>query len=466
MKIVHLSYLSALAVACATGCSGTDLAATERDETATSALSSGGATAVVSKVTDAGASYTAEVTITNNSNEPLYNWQIAVDFHTGAFIANSVVGADATIVGGKPVFTAGLTSGRIDPGHNYVFTFKGTTAGTSHVPTVTTLDGLAPGSVNAGNPADGVDMTARAAASAALNVARKYVDDKLPNSPADIHYSIYTDLIWDSHSYRLAADNKTIEFDPNIPGYRFIPNSAKAELAFAQLDPAVASYMTTGLASCFAQVNYDMVYGIAAGFLAGLKFPGGTSGQRTNSNRTVDYYTTTVVPVNGTMEIKMVETSTTDKWFGLLSYFFERTYATSQDALIAKYNSQGAEASCSPFNGPGGSSNPYLVISLNGAQVPAHYNTPSPTDCSHGCTSTIVIDPVPYAEPGTYYDANNKLVGAQSNPFGLVNTTLYADPAHATQWASRTANGTQEWGTFSSATVLFGTTKYKYVKQF
>jgi hypothetical protein len=109
-------------------------------------------------------------------------------------------------------------------------------------------------------------------------------------------------------------------------------------------------------------------------------------------------------------------------------------------------------------------SNPYFVISLNGSSVAARYQGVG-TSCQNGCKAAAVLDPVPYAEPGAYYDTNNNLVGPQPNPFGIVSTSLYADPAHAGQWGSRVVSGVQEWGTFSQAVTLFGTTEYKYVKQ-
>ncbi|MDP9149856.1 MAG: cellulose-binding domain-containing protein [Myxococcota bacterium] len=468
MKSSHLSYLSLLAVAFATGCSATDGTISETDMSGVGSALTGaaGVTAAVTQLANNGKTYNATVTISNRSNEPVYSWQVAVDFHTGSFLSSGVSGAVATTIGGKPVFTPTTTVNRIDPGKTYAFSFNGNATGASYWPSVTTVNGVPSGAVNAGNPADGIDHVSRAAASAALSVAYRYANDKLPNNPRDLMWYRYSDLIWDSHSYRVASDGKTIEFDPNVPGYRFIPNSAKAELAFAQLDPAVASYMVTGLASCFAEVTYDMVYGLATDFLHDVTFPGGGSGYRTNSDRTTDHFATTTMTVNGSMQVKIVETSNDDEWFGILSYFHERIYQQSQDALIAKYNSNGQAASCSPFNGPGGSSNPYLVISLNGHQVPARYNIESPTNCSGGCTSTAVIDPVPYAEPGSYYNANGALVGTQSNPFALSNTVLYADPSHASQWATRTTNSIQEWGTFSNAVTLFGSTKYKYVKQY
>ncbi|HZU82448.1 MAG TPA: hypothetical protein VE987_06015, partial [Polyangiaceae bacterium] len=123
-----------------------------------------------------------------------------------------------------------------------------------------------------------------------------------------------------------------------------------------------------------------------------------------------------------------------------------------------------------PFNGPNGTANPYLVMSVNGQTI--NWNTPAsswpvqncPNDSS--CKGTIDIDPIPYTQPAQYYDVNGNTVGAQANPFTLVVTNLYADPAHAGQWASRTLAGVQHWGTFSNPVNVLGTTVYQYVQQY
>jgi len=122
-----------------------------------------------------------------------------------------------------------------------------------------------------------------------------------------------------------------------------------------------------------------------------------------------------------------------------------------------------------PFNGPSSSGNPYLVVSVNGQPTNwATYNF-SPVSCysnaNFTCTGSIQIDPVPYAEPGAYYNVVG-LVGTQNNPFDLVGVVLYAVPDHAGQWATRTVSSNQEWGTFSTQLSLLGISIYRYAKQF
>jgi hypothetical protein len=118
-----------------------------------------------------------------------------------------------------------------------------------------------------------------------------------------------------------------------------------------------------------------------------------------------------------------------------------------------------------PFNGPGGS-NPYLIVSVDG-QAQAFKSYPYVNcwnNAGYRCTSTIEVDPVPYAEPRAYYDDVGQMLGTQSNPFVIVGT-LYATSDHMGQWATRTASGIQEWGTFSTAVAVLGITEYKYLKK-
>ena len=120
-----------------------------------------------------------------------------------------------------------------------------------------------------------------------------------------------------------------------------------------------------------------------------------------------------------------------------------------------------------PFNGPSSSGNPYLLVSVNGKQTTwANYDF-STVSCyayaNFTCTGSIQIDPVPYAEPGDYYNTTG-VMGTQDNPFSLIPVVLYAVPEHAMQWATRTIGGVQEWGTFSTPVSVLGVTVYKYKK--
>ena len=115
---------------------------------------------------------------------------------------------------------------------------------------------------------------------------------------------------------------------------------------------------------------------------------------------------------------------------------------------------------------------PYLRFDQGtGSKWLTNNGTYGPVNCwnnpNYVCSSSMGENRPDSVRPAAaYYDTNNNLVGPQPNPFGLVSTSLYADPAHAGQWATRTVNDTQEWGTFSQAVTLFGQTEYKYVKQY
>jgi len=121
-----------------------------------------------------------------------------------------------------------------------------------------------------------------------------------------------------------------------------------------------------------------------------------------------------------------------------------------------------------PFNGSGGGSNPYLIVAFNGSNLNWNGTNFPTSSCLNGTCSggSLDLDPIPYTQPAAYYDATGNMVGPQANPFTLVVTNLYADPAHAGQWATRTVAGTQHWGTFSNAVNVLGTTVYQYVQQY
>jgi hypothetical protein len=70
----------------------------------------------------------------------------------------------------------------------------------------------------------------------------------------------------------------------------------------------------------------------------------------------------------------------------------------------------------------------------------------------------MVIDPVPYATPGPYYNSAG-LVGPQPNPFGFDPTQTAATVDHAGQWATTTSqSGSTVYGAFTSPIVHRGVT--------
>ncbi|MDP9151049.1 MAG: hypothetical protein M3O36_14050 [Myxococcota bacterium] len=472
----------AVMVLAALGCSVAPTDAGEpSDSTHSASTAATGLTASIA-VTRSGANYNATMTLKNGSAEPATNWQVLVSF--GSPSVNTVWpmwtqqgtaavnGAEYDDFGSNVLFTPLADHAYIKPGGSVTVTWTGTWNGVT--PTIVSVDGVASGAPGAGAPADGIDPIARSAATTALSIAMHYVKDK-PANNGDKFYGTYDKTLWTSQSYRVASGGNTIEFDPNAPGYFFVPNSAKAELAFAQLDPMVASYLTAGLVSCFSVTDGQSEYAFRADFLKGFVYPKASSGSVTNSDGTSDSFSVVGSPGNGGERVTVTASSTTDKWFGILEYINATTFPNYWTHVDGKYQGHGANtrtnpstwhghqrSGCTPFNGPGGSTNPYFVINQNGASVPAWFSGVG-TNCMNGCKGTAVIDPIPYAEPGSYYNTAG-MVGAQSNPF-VIQSNLYADPAHSYEWATRFANGTQEWGTFSTAVTLFGSTKYKYAKQ-
>ncbi len=454
MKSCIFAAAPAALVLAAVGCSSAPTDAGDLTDTAQSASTATTGLSASIAITRTSPTYKGTLTLTNRSAEPATNWQVLIDFGPRPAQnvntiwpwwtpqgAAAVTGAEYDDMGSNVLFTPLADHAYIKPGGSVTVTWTGTWNG--FTPTLVSVDGVASGAPGAGAPADGIDPNAR--------------------------------TLFTSQTYRLASGNSTIEFDPNAPGYAFVPNSAKAELAFAQLDPMVASYLTAGLVSCFSVTDGTEEYAFRADFLKGFVYPNTFSGSVTNSDGSKDAFSVAGSSANGGERITITATSSTETWFGILAYSNATTFPNYWTNVNGKYQGHGANtgtnpsswhgrqrSGCTPFNGPGGSTNPYFVINQNGANVSAWF-TAVGTNCMNGCKGTAVIDPIPYAEPGSYYN-NVGMMGTQSNPYPIQNS-LYADPVHAYQWATRFVNGAQEWGTFSTPITLFGTTKYKYAKQ-
>jgi hypothetical protein len=418
-------------------------------------------------------------TVTNNTPNPASNWQVAVALNNSTLDQGLVGNVEVDVIGGVPVFSPNQnTLQPLGVGQSTTFSFSVKPTSTSNfTPTISTVDGVANGTYGVGSKATGIDAIAQAAATAALNVAAAYENNK-PANDGDPNYAQYDGLIWSAQSYVISGS--TIEFDPNVPGYAFISNAAKAELAFAQMDPSVASYLVDGLQSCFNDSSGAYVYNFRAGVLKGLTSgttttgtlggvipPAGTytpSGYNVNS--VVDNYSTVGLGKGGTT-ITATLTSTRspssaqDYWFGLLTYTSLSTFSNSS-AVAKKYTGSGNQFTCSPFNGPGGTPNPSFTISLNGQHVQARFQGVG-QQCQNACTSTLVVDPVAYMTAGVQTDAAGYELGPQINPFTLTPTSLYAITQNSSMWAIETANSTQTWGQFSTPVTMFGVTKYQFV---
>lgn len=465
-RILSIIALSSVA-ACTAPTSSTSEDVGETEQAATVA----GITASIS-TTLSGSQYTSTVTVKNNGKAPAYNWQVSLNLNQSTMAQNNngLSGASAYAIDGTEVFTPNVLGSVLNPGSQVTFSFVGVKTGSNYAPTIALVDGVANGA--AGTMADSIDHTSRAAATAALEVALQYETHKLPNK-GDSMYSNYDGLIWSAQSYVVvecgtcSSYGHQISFDKNVPGYQYIPQQAMAELAFAQEDPSVASYLVAGLTSCLVDTSAAYVYNFNAAPLKGYTFS--TKAVSTNISTDawgtagVDKFTITGAVANNAEEITLNETqvSGADMAFGLLtSTSFWDTFPASQTNAVGTKFESGNGVPCSPFNGPGGAvANPYLVMKLNGTTIGARTQV-APAQCQNlVCTSSLVVDPVAYATPGAYYGTNGKLVGPQPNPFVLDPSTVYATPDHAAQYAM---NPYSQYGTFSTGVTLFGTTKYKY----
>jgi hypothetical protein len=397
----------------------------------------------------------------------------------------AVNGAYVHDLGNNSLFVPTSSTASIGAGQSRTITWSGNYGGTA--PSVVSVDGVASGTAYAGNPSDGLDPVALSAATTAYKMAVDYEAGKLGNN-GDPNYPIYDQTLWSAQTFRLASGSPTIEFDPSAPGYAFVPNSLKADLAVAQLDPTVASYLTAGLVNCFAATDGSLVYAFRADFLKGFRYPTQTSSSVTNPDGSVDNVTVSGSALNHAQQVTTITASSgptkADPNFGIMRYLqattvFASTYGSTIYPKFTAYDvNVGSNpgswhgrytAACSPFNGPGGSANPYFILSqsINGVNqnMAAWFQGVGSQSCNNGCTATFSIDPIPYTQPGDYYDATGNIVGPQANPFNLIITNLYSDPSHAGQWATRTVNGVQHWGTFSNPINLVGLTMYGYVQQ-
>ncbi len=285
----------------------------------------------------------------------------------------------------------------------------------------------------------------------------------------------YGNTILASQRYEVQSSGSGIDFNPKDPLYSHVTNQMKATLAFAQLDPAVATFLSDGLKYAYATSDGWWFPSInAMSVLANFKYPGATTVHLANPTSSNNSHTATATgqPWCGTSIVTIAE-SVQQSWefSPLISQLITNPGGPVGGGWITKpptaFHGTSVQPT-TPFNGPSSLGNPYLVVSVGGAPVNWAKYPFTRVNCwpqpNYTCTGTIQIDPIPYAEPGQYYDANSNLIGTQSKPFNIVST-LYAVADHQSQWATRTTNSTQEWGTFSTPVTLFGVTQYKYVKR-
>jgi len=281
-------------------------------------------------------------------------------------------------------------------------------------------------------------------------------------------YPIQAYSILAPQRYRIISGGTGIEFDPTDQLYGNVTQQMKADLAIAQLDTTVAKFLSDGLNYAYANTDgQTFAKMITIPALLNYKYPGPVNNVAISDQTSAD--SSHKASVSGSAwcgtSIVTISDSVANSW--QYSPLFADNATLWRGNVPAGFKGT-KHTPWTPFNGNSSSGNPYLIVSVNGAATNwATYNF-TPLYCynypNNTCTGSIQIDPVPYAEPGAYYNTVG-LVGTQANPFDLVSTALYAVPDHSTQWASRTVNSVQEWGQFSTALTVLGSTVYRYVKK-
>jgi hypothetical protein len=309
------------------------------------------------------------------------------------------------------------------------------------------------------------DDQMRAAATIAFNVMRDAAkaggtmlsDGTKPSSPSALA----------PQRYRVQSSGTGIEFDPTDGLYSQVSNPMKADLAAGQLDSSVAKFLSDGLKYAYSNTDGKSFPSIRAiQVLANYKYPGPTTGtimDPTSYNNSHNVKATGSAWCN-TSIVNLAETVQQSWQFAPL---WADSITSWRGLPPSSFKGKGVKP-WTPFNGSSSSGNPYLVVSVNGKTTNWATYDFSTVSCynfaNFTCTGSIQIDPIPYAEPGAYYNTVG-IVGTQDNPFLLSPVILYAIADHADQWATRTVNSTQEWGTFSTPLSIFGITIYRYVKQ-
>jgi len=450
-----------LAIASLAACTA-QVSQSEETGTTSEAVTSASTIAASLSVTKTSSSYySAVLTVTNNSSTTASNWQVALNMNQSTVFQALQYGGVTGITNGSVYFNQGHAiftpyNGQTLAAHSNVqVKFVGAITGTNYTPTIVSVDGVAGSSVTMWN--DGIDHTARAAATAALNIIVDFEATRTTMNQYDA-------ILLDSHIYTVSSDGSQIIFDPAYPQYSLMPATAISDLAVAQMDPSVASYLVSGLLSCFGDDGGSNIYAFRSAALKGWSYTTTPQNVTINAAGWTPSGTDNVYRVgsfaNGQEQITLkltVNANSEDHYFGMV-YVLPYDIYEGSGGMWNKFHNANAFP-CSPFNGPGGPANPYLIISVNGASVGARQQI-SNNDCPaiNNCTATAVIDPVAYASSGQFYNSSGNLVGPSSNPFSLDPKTLTAyNPDHKGQWAQDPAGN---WGQFSVQ--VFSNGRYWY----
>lgn len=217
--------------------------------------------------------------------------------------------------------------------------------------------------------------------------------------------------------YQVASSGRGIEFSPQFT----IPEEAKGALAFSEEDDSVANYLVLGQQECeFSSAGYYQQM---------------------------------------SAEALAIKSSPARPWCGA-SLLTAEVVGTQSDGnpflhlaspMTATFPLGRGRRECSPFLGPR-QANDYLIVTL------------SQTTEGNTVVHKLQMDPVPYAEPGEYYQPPGVACGSQDNPFHVSSTVLYAVPDHQNQWAQRMWSSQCHLGRFSTPVTMFGMTQYKWTE--
>ena len=340
--------------------------------------------------------------------------------------------------------------------------------------------------VTASCPSPGAsEAQQRAAADLAFNLMRLAAKQGGAITPC------YANTILAPQRYAVRSSGTGIEFrstDPllarqNSAGQKCVTDEMKALLAVAQIDADLAKFLSDGQKQAYKTNGQWFPSVDAVQALATFKSPGplSTTVADINAIGTHAVVVTSSAWCNSD-KIVMTETVRTYQGFSPLRKRQISNPAGTQPGASDPNNwfanpypygmgfTGSVDKPWSPF--VGASSNPYLVVSVNGTQITwDSYNWAPNYNCGQtACTGYLAFAPAPYAEPAAYYLTNNDagqpiLIGTQANPFTIAGS-LYAAAEHRCEYATQTVSGVAVLGRFAtavSATVGSVTvTRYKY----
>ncbi len=326
------------------------------------------------------------------------------------------------------------------------------------------------------------DDQLRAAATLAFNLMRLAAKTGGPVAP------VYANTILAAQRYKVRSSGTGIEFRSTDKLYSYVTSEMKALLEFAQDDASLAKLLSDGQLAAYKTNGWYFPSVNAISALANFTRPGPTTAAIADLSSANNSHKATVTATNWCGNDKILITETVQRTYsfsplqkrqitnapGNLSNGPVGDWLTHPPAEFANPTNSptaGNTLPSTPFNGP--STNPYLVISLTSKGVTTSWATYdwSSDNCynysypTFQCTGYLELDPIPYTEPGSFFNVTG-LVGTQANPFVIDSVYLYAAADHQGQWATRTVNGVQEYGTFSTPVTKLGLTLFRYAKRY